>query len=207
MRIRITFAKNDPMRFTGHLDLQKTWERTVRRAGLPLAYSQGFNPRPRINLASALPLGITSQAEVVDIWLEEDIELPDISSALVDASPPGFSIINLRQVDIGEPSLQSQLVAAEYSITLLEHIPDLNQKVEEVINSKQLMRTRKKKKYDLRPLIESIQILTLEDEGQQIWVCLTAREGATGRPDELLLTLGVQPETARIHRTRLIFSH
>ena len=60
MRIRVTFAKTEPMRFTSHLDLFRAWERTFRRAGLPILFSQGYNPRPRMQLAAALPLGFTS---------------------------------------------------------------------------------------------------------------------------------------------------
>jgi radical SAM-linked protein len=206
MRIRITFAKTEAMRFTGHLDLHKTWERTIRRAGLPLAYSQGYNPRPRINLASALPLGFTSQAEVVDIWLEKDIGLAEISSALDTASPPGFSILEIDEVDPSEPTLQSQLIAAQYTITLLEDTPDLNSRLEDILNAKDLPRKRKNKTYDLRPLIESIHLIADDEQGSlNIVVHLTAREGATGRPDEVLLAMGLQPESSRIHRTRLIF--
>ena len=90
MRIRLIFSKLEPMRYTGHLDLFRTWERTIRRAGLPLAYSQGFNSRPRINLASALPLGFTSCGEVMDMWLEEDQSLDKIKAALEGALPPGL---------------------------------------------------------------------------------------------------------------------
>ena len=71
MRLRITFSKSGALRYTGHLDLQTTWERTLRRAGLPLAYTHGFHPGPRIQIASALPLGFIGRAEIVDIWLDE----------------------------------------------------------------------------------------------------------------------------------------
>ena len=72
MRIRVTFSKTYHMRYTSHLDVHRTWERTLRRARLPLAYSQGFNPRPKINLAAALPLGFTSDCEIVEFWLDEE---------------------------------------------------------------------------------------------------------------------------------------
>ena len=71
MRLRIIFSKSGPLRYTGHLDLQTTWERTIRRAGLPLAYTHGFHPGPRIQIASALPLGFIGQAEIVDIWIQD----------------------------------------------------------------------------------------------------------------------------------------
>jgi len=99
MRLRITFAKTDAMRFTSHLDLHKTWERTLRRANLPLAYSQGFNPHPHINLASALPLGFTGEAEVVDIWLDQTLLVPQIASDLERAAPPGIKISKIQEMD------------------------------------------------------------------------------------------------------------
>ena len=64
MRIRITFVKQGALRYTGHLDLHKLWERAARRAELPLAYSQGFHPQPKMNMAAALPLGFSSRCEV-----------------------------------------------------------------------------------------------------------------------------------------------
>ena len=69
MRLRVTFAKTEPMRFTSHLDLYRAWERMLRRAGFPLVFSQGYNPRPRLQLATPLPLGITSRFEIIDFWL------------------------------------------------------------------------------------------------------------------------------------------
>ncbi len=101
IRLRITFAKTPAMRFTGHLDLHRAWERTFRRAGLPLAYSEGFNPHPRLNLASALPLGFTGQGEVIDAWLEQDLPLPEIQAALQRALPPGFQV---AQIETGRPA-------------------------------------------------------------------------------------------------------
>ena len=73
MRIRITFAKQGALRYTGHLDLHKLWERAARRAELPLAYSQGFHPQPKMNIAAALPLGFSSRCEVMDMRLEHEI--------------------------------------------------------------------------------------------------------------------------------------
>src|SRR5512136_903583 len=85
MRLRITFSKSGALRYTGHLDLQTTWERIVRRAGLPLAYTQGFHPGPRIQIASALPLGFIGHAEIVDIWLREPVPVNTVGAELVPA--------------------------------------------------------------------------------------------------------------------------
>jgi radical SAM-linked protein len=99
MRLRITFAKTEAMRFTSHLDLHKTWERTFRRARLPLAYSQGFNPHPHINLASALPLGFTGDQEVIDVWLERRAAGRDRANAASGGAPG----IDIRRVAKSTP--------------------------------------------------------------------------------------------------------
>src|SRR5512139_1587345 len=112
------------MRFTSHLDLHKSWERTLRRAGLPLAYTQGFSPHPRINLASALPLGFTGEAEVVDIWLDQTLPVPQIASDLERAAPPGIKISQIQEIDDHTPTLQTELEASEFVITFLDPLED-----------------------------------------------------------------------------------
>ena len=94
-RYRLRFAKTIDLRFTGHLDLHRALERTLRRASLPLAYTQGFNPRPRLNLASALPLGFASECELADFWFEEELSADQILADLQLASPPGLQILAL----------------------------------------------------------------------------------------------------------------
>jgi len=206
MRIRITFAKTDAMRFTSHLDLHRTWERTFRRAALPLAYSQGFNPHPRINLASALPLGFTSQNDVVDVWLEQELSLEEIQSALQRAAPPGLQIQSILVTDDRAPTLQAELLASDYVVTLLEPIPDLEQRLAALLAAPSLPRERRGKSYDLRPLIHTLQLMPPEPAGSQRFsVRLNAQEGATGRPEEVLAALGAEPEQARVHRLGLVF--
>lgn len=206
MRLRITFAKTEVIRFTGHLDLHRAWERTFRRAGLPLVYSQGFNPRPRLNLASALPLGFTSQAEVLEARLEARLALNDILSALERALPPGLQVLQVDEVDPSDPSPQSDLQAAEFVITFLDPFPELEPRLEALLKEEDLMRQRRGKTYDLRPLILALEPLEDDESGRQrLLVRLVARAGATGRPEEVIAALGAPPESARVHRTRLIF--
>lgn len=206
MRLRIKFSKTEEMRYTSHLDLFRTWERTLRRASLPLAYSQGFKPHPRINLASALPLGFTSNCEIADIWLEQEMPLGEIASAMDRAAPPGMRISEVHEIDERTPSLQSQLKASKYLITFLEPLPQLDKRLEEILSKDSIPRERRQKTYDLRPLILDAEVIPAGDTGQQrLEVSLMAQEGATGRPEELILALGGEPEMARIQRTGLIF--
>jgi len=206
MRIRITFSKTSAMRYTSHLDLHRAWERTLRRAELPLAYSQGFNPRPKINLASALPLGFTSESEVIDVRLEEELSLEKIAPVLESALPPGLQVNQIYEVDLKAPVLQSQLLASEIEITFLDPFADLEERVRTLLDAQELPRERRGKAYDLRPLIEDLHLMSEDSDGcQRLFARLSAREGATARPEEVVDELGYDPLAARVHRMRIIF--
>ena len=204
-RLRITFSKTAAMRFTGHLDLILTWERTFRRAGLPLAYSEGFSPRPILNMAAPLPLGYTSTGEVGDFWLSEILPIEDVLPALNRSLPPGLIIHQIDEItDLYGFKLPSIIEASVYSLSLKIDYPGLVEKVNKLLESDQVIRERKGKKYDLRPLILAI---TLESEPEtafkEIRVTLTTQPGATGRPDEILSALGIPRHEASINRTRV----
>ena len=203
MRIRITFVKQGALRYTGHLDLHKLWERAARRAELPLAYSQGFHPQPKMNMAAALPLGFSSRCEVMDMKLEHDIPLSDLPTRLNGTLPSGLQVVEVEQVDERAPALQTQVASAEYEVTLTEHTDrsDLERKIESVMESKAIPRERRGKMYDLRPLLEELKLYP----DDKIFMRLAAREGATGRPEEVLDVLTIAFEATRIERTRLIF--
>lgn len=221
MRIRITFAKQGPLRYTGHLDLHKLWERAARRAELPLAYSQGFHPQPKMNIAAALPLGFSSRCEVMDMRLEHEIPLDGLREKLQQTLPEGIQVLNVENADERAPALQSQVASVEYQVTLKERAdaPELKRQIDSVMESESIVRERRGKTYDLRPLIEELQILASDGSPSvpghrltgtrapaiQILMRLAAREGATGRPEEVLDTLGIAFEETQIERTNLIF--
>lgn len=221
MRIRITFAKQGALRYTGHLDLHKLWERAARRAELPLAYSQGFHPQPKINIASALPLGFSSRCEVIDMRLEHEIPLEGLREKLQETLPTGIQVSSIETVDDKSPALQTQVASAEYEVTLTEAFngSELSRRIASLMEAESIIRERRGKTYDLRPLIEELRVL--ESDGKpsehtlkskrtlaiyKIFMRLAAREGATGRPEEVLEMLGIAFEGTRIERTRLIFN-
>ncbi|MCS6906245.1 MAG: TIGR03936 family radical SAM-associated protein [Anaerolineales bacterium] len=206
MRARINFDKTEAMRFTGHLDLYRTWERTFRRASLPLAYSQGFKPHPCIQIAAALPLGFTSSNDLIDIWLEEPLPLSEIQARLQPALPPGLRINSIAQVPLGQPALQSLLRASEYQITLLETVPDLANRIQELSQRPEILLERRGKPYNLRPLLLSIELLPPNSSGlQRIYALLRTEPSLYARPDELMRALGIPPEKALFHRMKLHF--
>ena len=209
MRARITFSKTGALRYIGHLDLQTLWERAARRAGLPLAYSHGFHPQAKINFASALPLGFSSRAEVMDIRLQSELELSELPKRLRDALPAGIGILDVQSVDEAEPALQTQVSSAEYEVMLAEQvdIAEVQRGIDVVLAAPTLRRERRNKTYDLRPLIDELRVLHASDgdAATVIFMRLSAREGATGRPEEVLAELGIQGNSTRIERSRLIF--
>jgi radical SAM-linked protein len=172
---------------------------------LPLAYTQGFTPHPRINLASALPLGFTGEAEVVDIWLEGELPIEKVEDCLQGITPPGIQITEITVVDERAPTLQTIVTASEYVITILEDVDDLESRVERLLSQETILRTRREKNYDLRPLIQDLRPLPKDEQGRaRLLAILAAREGATGRPEEVTAALGLDPVAIRVQRTRLI---
>ena len=207
-RIRVRYAKDESLRFTGHLDLQRLWERTLRRSRLPIRYSQGYHPRARLNLASALPLGFVSDDELLDFWMDESIPLEDIQSRLAAASPPGLRIKAVETVDLSEDSLQARMKASEFEVSFYDpqNKQDLQTKVASLLAREQIRRTRRKKTYDLRPLILTLAVIDLPPGEPGLHMRLLAEAGATGRPDDVLDELGYPNTAYLVRRTCLILS-
>jgi radical SAM-linked protein len=204
-RYRLRFHKTQDLRYIGHLDLHRSLERTLRRANLPLDYSKGFNPRIKLNLSTALPLGCTSTTELADFWLVEDREEDEVLKALHHAVPPGLSFISLNKIDPGLPSLQSQITAVTYHVELTAEADsdNLQTRLDNLLASPSLIRTRRGKSYDLRPLIRKLEIVRRSPAGHGLQMVLSAREAKTGRPEEVLLALGIDPAECQIERTQL----
>ena len=208
MRIRVKFAKTEPMRFTSHLDLYRAWERLLRRADVPLVFSQGFNPRPRIQLAAPLPLGITSSCEIIDIWMSDNqLDLQTLRTRIIQVQPPGIEVHGVEYIDPKFPPLQKKVHAAEFSVALLDPTSNLDRKIATLLNSESILRQRRGKSYDLRPLINDLSLVPGQDIAPiQLFMQLSAQESGTGRPEEVLLALEIPPENTRIERIRLLYN-
>ncbi len=205
-RLRITYTRDATLKYIGHLDMARVWQRIVRRADLPLAYSEGFNPQPKITFAAALPVGCTSAQEVMDIVLEAELDREEVAARLKRTLPPGITLVSIEDVPLHAPALQAQLIASEYEITLdpIDAIDELANRVQRFLDAGEVVRERRGKTYNLRPLV---QTLSFERESDRVVIRsrLQATESGTGRPDELASALGIDPNTVKIRRTRLIF--
>jgi len=118
LRLRIRLAKVGLARFLSHLDLQRTVERGLRRAGLPLAFTQGFNPHPRISYASALATGTSSEGEFLDVDLTEPVDPGDFVSRANAHLPEGVRVLEARPAPEAGDSLMASINAAAYRLTV-----------------------------------------------------------------------------------------
>jgi len=117
-RLRLKFSRGEKLKYLSHLDLMRLWERALRRAGLPAAYSEGFSPHPRISLASPLAVGVTSRAELMDVFLNRTVSPGLFMEKVVPQLPDGIEILEVYPVNVQAPSLQSRLRQAEYLVEL-----------------------------------------------------------------------------------------
>lgn len=204
-RWRITYRVEGPLRYISHLEQVRVWERAIRRAGLPLAYSGGFTPRPRLQVAAPLPLGFASEAEWLDLWLERPVDPETIARSLTAALPEGLTIRKVEPVPPDAPALPARVEAAEYAVRVETAVPpdEIRRRIEGLLAAERLPRERRGRPYDLRPLILDLR---LEEGGAGegvLTMLLAAREGATGRPEEVLEALGLADGFFQVTRRRI----
>jgi len=207
-RLRIRFTRDETLKYIGHLDMARTWQRIARRADLPLAYSEGFNPQPRMSFAAALPVGCTSDHEELDLVLSPACVIDEVKAQLDRALPPGMKVFAIEEMPLKAPALQMQLAAAEFEITVEgeETIGLLLERVAQFLAATEIMRDRRGKVYNLRPLVQTLSIAPAHaDRAAVIRSLLQATPEGTGRPDELAAALGLDPAAVKIKRAKLIF--
>lgn len=205
-RLRITYTVEGPLRYISHLEQVRMWERAIRRARLPLAYTGGFTPRPRLQVALPLPLGFASEAEWLDLWLERPVPPEEVHRALVAVLPEGLGIRAVEEIPLEAPALTTQVYAAEYIAEVETFLPadEVQRRVEELLSQATLPRERRGRPYDLRPLILALRLEETRPDGVVLRMTLSAREGATGRPEEVLDALGLANGFFRVTRKAIM---
>lgn len=213
LRHRITFSTARSLAYVSVLELGRLWERTLRRARVPLKYSQGYNPRPRMHFAAPLPVGCGGEAELLDLSLTLSWTAETLARALQGTTPPDLAVVAVTPVADNAPALSEQLVATEYRVALHDLAPArLEEAVARFLATETLPLPRRGRKhrgktYDLRPLVHALEVRPAADNGwSTLWMKLNARPGATGRPDEVLKALGLVKAPRRCTRARLLLS-
>lgn len=208
-RLRVKFGRGPEVKFISHLDVMRFWERVFRRAGIPLAYSEGFTPHPRISLAAPLPVGVTSEAELMDVVLTDWMSPQGFTSAAERQLTAGFRILEAMPVAPTLPSLQSLLSEAEYSVELDgKSRTEVDVAISALLAAATLPWRHKRdtgeKTYDLRSLIRGLWLIDWDRSAGSIGMRLRCGSSGSGRPEQVAAALGFTEHPLSIHRTRLI---
>lgn len=169
MRLIAKYEKDDRVKYISHLDTMRAIQRALRRANIPIAFSKGFNPHPKISFAPALSVGITSQGEYMDIILEQAISTSAFVKKTNDALPKGLSIIQAIEVDKKMPSLNSMINMASYLIKVFVGNIDGEKIINDFLNQEHIYVEKKKKKssrtIDIRGMIYDIKFISDDETG------------------------------------------
>lgn len=193
MRILAVFEKGERIRHIGHLDIQRSVQRGLRRSGLPVAYSQGFNPHILITFASALSTGACGKREIMDVTMAEEVTAEEFLARINRAMPPEMQVSKARAVDQHYPSLMGLVRAAEYDLMIrdAETGKRLTALIPEFLARDTIPAMRKTKtkltECDIKPLI-----LSLRGEGNHLYTTLVLTERESCKPQMLLEALKQQ---------------
>jgi len=210
-RLRLRFSRQARLKYISHLDLIRLWHRAFRRAGLELAYSEGFNPHPRIHLAAPLPLGVTGESELMDVVLGREVSVHSVMMAVNRQLPPGIQIVQAMPVPMNTPALQAQVRRAEYLVRTAAAVSrqELETAIGQLLSLESLpwtqQREEKTRSYDLRRQINKLWVEQESASSFIIGMDLQCDSSGSGRPEQVVKALGL-PEPETIHRRRLILA-
>lgn len=209
-RLRLVFTRGDEIKYISHLDIMRMWERILRRGEVPLAYSHWFNPQPRMALAAPLPVGVTSEGELMDVFTSRRISVREFQRKVEPQLPVGVQLRQVEEVPLAEPSLQSRLRFADYQTQVRTNLSreQAEQRVRQLLEAAEIVWERRRgkeiRRYNLRPLVESLWVKDWNEE-QSLQMRLQHSPRGTARPEQVLAALGLEKNVVRIHRLRLHF--
>lgn len=208
-RYRLVFVKEGEFIFLSHLDLQRTFIRVLRRAGLPLSYSQGFNPQPRLSFAAPLAVGIASTGEYLEFDLFSPREENNIKEALNALLPAELTVQRVEPVDHTAPFLTSQVEAALYLATVSPPNRELPAAVQSIMAAAALEVERQgkkgKKSVNVRPFIYKLCLQNTFEEDKLFMFLATGNQGGT-RPAEIVDLLPLQHRNVHVRRLSVFIS-
>jgi len=209
-RLSIAFAVSGAARYVGGLDMGRAWVRALRRLGLPLAYSFGFSPHPRVSLAAPLPVGFAAERELVEVYLDARVEPADVAGRLPAQLPAGLGVRGVEELPLNAPPLASRIQAADYVVQFLDPPPaDLAERVARLLEAQTLpfarVRPGREVRFDLRPRILAARV---EERAGKAALTLRLQHGPRGaaRPEDVLAALGLEPAAARVTRVALVLA-
>ena len=209
-RLRVRFTRGEEIKYLSHLDMTRLWERVFTRAGVDIAFSEGFNPHPRLSLAAPLVVGMTAESELMDIFVEGTITPHWFMSAVKNQLPVGVDILDTCLVSTLLPSLQAQVKQADYCVKVgkVGGPDDVEKAIEAILDSDTFPwsheRDTGKREYDLRPLIDDIRLVSDDGAVCTLEMRLRCDSTGSGRPEQVVKALGFTAYPFSISRTRLL---
>jgi radical SAM-linked protein len=209
-RLRIRFSRGEEIKFISHLDIMRLWQRALQRARIPLAYTEGFNPHPRLSLAAPLAVGVTSQGELMDVFCHKWVSPHFFSNALSQQLPAGIEILQVSMVALTLPSLQSLVSQAEYEVAVAAEKEETEVKaaLASLLALEQLPwhheRDTGTRNYDLRALIDDLWLVEWRRNAGTIGMRLRCDSGGSGRPEQVAAALGFSHPTSLRRRKLLL---
>ena len=209
-RLRIRFSRGEEIKFISHLDIMRLWQRALQRAEIPPAYTEGFSPHPRISLAAPLPVGVTSQAELMDVFFIKWVSPHFFTTAVSQQLPTGIKILQVHSVALTIPSLQSQVSYAEYEVEIEteKDKPGIESALTSLLAAKELPwhheRDTGTRNYDLRALIDDLWLIDWHSGYGTIGMRLRCDSSGSGRPEQVAIALGFTRYPRATNRTKLI---
>jgi radical SAM-linked protein len=207
-RLRVRFLRGEELKFISHLDMMRLWQRALRRAGMPLAYSEGFNPHPRLSLAAPLQIGVTSEAELMDIFFAGWVSPHFFTMAIGQQLPHGVEVQGAHVIAVNAASLQSLVRFAEYRVVMSMEFPDMEARIAELLSLETLPwqhhRDTGPRSYDLRALIDALWLVDCQPDCFTLGMILRCDSRGSGRPEQVTAVLGLKDFPESIHRTRLV---
>jgi radical SAM-linked protein len=187
----------------------RSWERALRRAGLPVAYSEGFSPHAQLALAAPLPVGTTGDAELMDVFLAERIAPKTFIEEASKQLPAALTINSVEEVGMALPALQADVRFAEYEVDLApEASAEGARAAAESFLAAETMpwehkRDEEVRSYDIRAQVESIDVAPGADGAVRLLMRLKNDNTGSGRPEQVVAALGLGTPL-RIHRTKVV---
>ncbi|HAR46042.1 MAG TPA: TIGR03960 family radical SAM protein [Nitrospiraceae bacterium] len=201
LRIRLKYTKEGRLRFLSHLDSMTLFQRALARARIPVLFSQGFNPHPKLSFGPALPVGMESDAEHLDMETDPFVDLLTITKSLNSALPEGVRILESRIVPRSAPSLSGSITRYDYAVDVPEKFrKDLPERIIALLERTELMVRKDNKKRNIRPAIEA---LSADEMQGRLMITIREQEGARARVHEILEQLfSIDQEESVLFRAR-----
>jgi len=210
-RLRVHFAIDDPLSYVSVLDMGRLWERILNRVGAPIAYTQGYNPHPRFQFAAPLPVGYTSECEIVDLFMGQDVPTEGLLEVLREQSPQGLTINAVDEVPLKAISPQSTMREAIYQVDVWTEASSeqMDRALKGLLDQPTVIVQRERKgrvkDVDLRKLVYELRYETSKDGAHRIHMRLRTGSNGAGRPEEILEAADIAANDLCIHRTELVW--